>query len=82
MAEARRLIGGSRPPILDEEGVAAAMEHCLRDAENQLGARGLMRAEGFRTIDRAARGRKARIHVTFKHSPVDVAAESLFRAPS
>ena len=53
MAEARRLIGGSRPPILDEEGVAAAMEHYLRDAENHLGARRLMRAEGFRTIDRA-----------------------------
>ncbi len=34
MAEARRLIGGSRPPILDEEGVVAAMEHHLRDAEN------------------------------------------------
>jgi hypothetical protein len=82
MAEARRVIGGSRPPILDEEGAAAAMEHYLRAAENCLGARRLMRAEGFRTMDRAARGRKARIHVTFKHSPVDVAAESLFRAAS
>jgi len=53
MAEARRLIGGSKPPILDEEGAAAAMEHHLRAAEYCLGARRLMRAEGFRTIDRA-----------------------------
>ena len=30
-AEARRLIGGVRPPILDEEGVVAAIEHLMND---------------------------------------------------
>ncbi|MEN6498631.1 MAG: PAS domain S-box protein [Thermoguttaceae bacterium] len=34
MAEARRLISGLRPPILDESGVVAAIEHLVWDARS------------------------------------------------
>jgi signal transduction histidine kinase len=37
MGEARRLISGLRPPILDEAGVVAAIEHLTRDPRTQEG---------------------------------------------
>jgi signal transduction histidine kinase len=37
MTEVRRLIGGLRPPILDEEGVVAAIEHLVHDVRNHVG---------------------------------------------
>ena len=37
LAEARRLISGLRPPILDEAGVVAAIEHLTRDPTMQEG---------------------------------------------
>jgi two-component system sensor histidine kinase DegS len=37
LAEVRRLIGGLRPPILDEQGVVAAIEHFVHDTRNHLG---------------------------------------------
>ncbi len=37
MGEARRLISGLRPPILDEAGVVAAIEHLVRDPAMQDG---------------------------------------------
>jgi PAS domain S-box-containing protein len=38
-AEARRLINGVRPPILDEEGVVPAITHLLNDERHQKGPR-------------------------------------------
>ncbi len=37
LAEARRLIGGLRPPILDESGLVAAVEHLIHDIIRQDG---------------------------------------------
>lgn len=37
LAEARRLIGGLRPPILDESGLVAAIEHLIHDIIRQDG---------------------------------------------
>ena len=37
MTEVRRLIGGLRPPILDERGVVAAIEHFAHDSRNHAG---------------------------------------------
>jgi PAS domain S-box-containing protein len=37
LAEARRLIGGVRPPILDEMGIVAAVEHLVSDIQSKGG---------------------------------------------
>ncbi len=37
LTEVRRLIGQLRPPILDEEGVVAAIEHLVHDSRNHIG---------------------------------------------
>ncbi|MEX2189019.1 MAG: PAS domain S-box protein [Pirellulales bacterium] len=39
IGEARRLINGLRPPILDEEGVVPAIEHLAADMRNLVGLR-------------------------------------------
>jgi signal transduction histidine kinase len=36
LAEARRLISGLRPPILDEQGVVAALEYLVNEARQQI----------------------------------------------
>ena len=36
-ADARRLISGVRPPILDEEGIAAALTHLVNDYRREKG---------------------------------------------
>ena len=36
LAEARRLISGLRPPILDEQGVAAALEYLVNEARKDI----------------------------------------------
>jgi len=37
LAEARRLIGGLRPPIVDERGIVAGIEHFISDTRNHGG---------------------------------------------
>lgn len=37
IAEARRLIGGLRPPVLDEDGIVAAIEYLISEAERHEG---------------------------------------------
>lgn len=46
-AEARRLISGVRPPILDEEGVVAAVAHLVQDAQASNNAQ----VEFFREVE-------------------------------
>ena len=46
-AEARRLISGVRPPILDEEGVVAAIAHLVQDGQVREG----VQVEFFREVE-------------------------------
>jgi PAS domain S-box-containing protein len=45
LAEARRLISDLRPPVLDESGVLAAIEHLIHDQTRQSGLRIVFRHE-------------------------------------
>jgi signal transduction histidine kinase len=47
LAETRRLISGVRPPILDEEGVVAAIAHLIEDARTKEG----LEVEFFKEVD-------------------------------